>query len=118
MPPSKAIVVSLESASASGEPPPGSLSVPIFAHGSLLAKFYAPPGRDPQQPHSQDEVYVVANGEGLFFDGAVKHSVQRGAFIFVPAGQAHRFEEFTQDFAVWVFFYGPEGGEAGATPSV
>jgi len=23
----------------------------------------------------------------------------------------HRFEEFSNDFAVWVFFYGPEGGE-------
>ena len=22
------------------------------------------------------------------------------------------FEEFTEDFATWVFFYGPEGGEA------
>jgi tellurite resistance-related uncharacterized protein len=24
----------------------------------------------------------------------------------------HRFEEFTDDMMVWVFFYGPEGGEA------
>lgn len=31
---------------------------------------------------------------------------------FVPAGVVHRFEEFTDDFAVWVVFYGPEGGEA------
>jgi hypothetical protein len=23
----------------------------------------------------------------------------------------HRFEEFSDDLAVWVFFYGPEGGE-------
>ena len=23
----------------------------------------------------------------------------------------HRFEEFSDDFLVWVFFYGPEGGE-------
>jgi hypothetical protein len=25
--------------------------------------------------------------------------------------RAHRFEPFSPDFAVWVFFYGPEGGE-------
>jgi hypothetical protein len=25
----------------------------------------------------------------------------------------HRFEQFSQDLAVWVMFYGPEGGEAG-----
>jgi len=24
----------------------------------------------------------------------------------------HRFEEFTDDLAAWVVFYGPEGGEA------
>jgi hypothetical protein len=29
----------------------------------------------------------------------------------VPAGVEHRFEEFTEDLAVWVIFYGPEGGE-------
>jgi mannose-6-phosphate isomerase-like protein (cupin superfamily) len=54
---------------------------------------------------------VVARGSGLFFDGAQRREVQPGAFIFVPAGQEHRFESFSADFAVWVFFYGPEGGE-------
>lgn len=27
------------------------------------------------------------------------------------AQAVHRFEEFSEDFATWVFFYGPEGGE-------
>ena len=31
--------------------------------------------------------------------------------VFVPAGQIHRFEDFSSDFVVWVVFYGPEGGE-------
>ena len=43
-----------------GPPPAGSLSAPVFAHGSLLAKLYAPARTDPQQPHDRDEVYVVA----------------------------------------------------------
>lgn len=34
-----------------------------------------------------------------------------GDLLFVPAGVVHRFEEFTDDFATWVMFYGPEGGE-------
>ena len=34
-----------------------------------------------------------------------------GSFVFVAAGQEHRFEQFSADFAVWVFFFGPEGGE-------
>ena len=29
-----------------------------------------------------------------------------------PARVEHRFEDFSDDFAVWVIFYGPEGGEA------
>jgi mannose-6-phosphate isomerase-like protein (cupin superfamily) len=95
-----------------GPPPAGSLSVPVFAHGSLLAKLYAPAGTDPQQPHDRDEVYVVARGTGAFFDGAERHPVEPGAFLFVAAGQPHRFEDFSEDFAVWVFFYGPEGGES------
>jgi hypothetical protein len=27
-------------------------------------------------------------------------------------GCVHRFEEFSDDLAVWVMFYGPDGGEA------
>jgi hypothetical protein len=30
----------------------------------------------------------------------------------VPAGVEHRFEQFTDDLAVWVVFFGPEGGDA------
>jgi mannose-6-phosphate isomerase-like protein (cupin superfamily) len=110
---SKGVVVTLEQALAKGEPPPGNLAVPIFAHGTLEAELYSPQGVDRQVPHSRDEIYVVARGEGQFFDGRARHAVRPGSFIFVPAGQEHRFEQFTSDFAVWVLFYGPEGGEAG-----
>ena len=34
-----------------------------------------------------------------------------GDVLFVAAGAVHRFEEFSHDFATWVIFYGPEGGE-------
>jgi hypothetical protein len=37
--------------------------------------------------------------------------VAPGTFVFVAAGQPHRFEDFSEDFAVWVAFYGPDGGE-------
>ena len=37
---------------------------------------------------------------------------QNGA-LFVPAGVVHRFEDFGDDFATWVFFYGPQDGERG-----
>ena len=94
-----------------GPPPAGNLAVPIFAHGTMVAELYTPKGHDPQKPHERDEIYVVARGSGLFFDGSSRRAVEPGTFIFVAAGQVHRFEEFSTDFAVWVFFYGPHGGE-------
>ena len=39
-------------------------------------------------------------------------TLEPGDLLFVPAGTVHRFEGFTDDLAVWVFFYGPEGGES------
>lgn len=65
-------------------------------------------------PHTRDEIYIVANGEGQAFHNEKTLNVQQGSFIFVPAGTTHRFLDFTQGFAVWVIFYGPDGGETDA----
>jgi mannose-6-phosphate isomerase-like protein (cupin superfamily) len=93
-------------------PPAGHRSVPLLAHGSMLVKFYAPVGVDPQTPHARDELYVVAEGRGTFVNGEERQPCALGDVLFVPAGRVHRFEDFSPGFAVWVFFYGPEGGEA------
>ena len=90
----------------------GVRSVALFEHGSLQVKLYAPRGHDPQTPHSRDELYVIASGSGVFFNGTSRREFKVGDLIFAPAGSEHRFEDFTGDFAVWVMFYGPEGGEA------
>ncbi len=116
-PPTRAVHVGLAEALTKGPPPPGNLAVPIFAHGSLEVELYAPVGRDPQKPHTRDELYVVARGTGFFFDGEKRHAVEPGSFVFVPAGRVHRFEDFSADFVVWVAFYGPEGGEPGSEPT-
>jgi len=89
----------------------GPRSVPLFRHGTLLVKYYAPRGEDPQKPHAQDEVYVVAHGTGNFFDGSARRPFGPGDLLFTAAGIPHRFEGFTDDFGVWVLFYGPDGGE-------
>ena len=90
--------------------PKGERYVELFQHGTLL---YAPRGRDPQSPHTRDEVYVVVQGSGQFLNGEARHPFGPGDLLFVPAGVVHRFESFSDDLAVWVIFYGPEGGEAG-----
>lgn len=110
--PVKVAHVSFAEAVAKGPPPTGNLAVPVFAHGSLEVELYSPRGHDPQQPHRRDEVYVVSRGTGVLFDGTRRHVLAPGSFLFVAAGQEHRFEDFSDDFVVWVFFYGPDGGEA------
>jgi mannose-6-phosphate isomerase-like protein (cupin superfamily) len=86
-------------------------SVPVLTHGSLLVKVYAPRGSDPQQPHRRDEIYVVARGHGEFVCDAERKIFRESDLLFVPAGKTHRFENFSDNLAVWVIFYGPEGGE-------
>jgi mannose-6-phosphate isomerase-like protein (cupin superfamily) len=85
--------------------------VSVFERGSLEVKLYAPAGQDPQTPHSRDEIYVVARGVGEFVFGAERQAFGPHDVLFAAAGFEHRFENFSDDFAVWVFFYGPEGGE-------
>ena len=83
----------------------------VFKHGTLLVEIYAPQAIDPQQPHDRDEVYIVMRGNGEFVSATERRKFKPGDFLFVPAGVPHRFENFSTDFAVWVVFYGPEGGE-------
>jgi mannose-6-phosphate isomerase-like protein (cupin superfamily) len=83
----------------------------LFEHGTLEVEIYAPQSVDPQQPHRRDEVYVVARGSGTYFNGIDRKPFQPGDLLFAPANTPHRFEDFTDDFAVWVLFYGPDGGE-------
>ena len=86
----------------------------LFRHGTLSIEIYAPRGHDPQQPHTRDEAYAVISGQGTFRCGGRSFAFGPGDFLFVPAGVPHRFEGFTDDFATWVMFYGPEGGERAA----
>ncbi len=85
-----------------------SFSHEIFRRPPMQVELYAPPSPDPQQPHEQDEIYIIAQGSGEFLleeEGGDKIiPVKANDFIFVPAGVAHRFINFS-DLKVWVFFY-------------
>ena len=89
----------------------GERFVTAFEHGTLEVELYAPRGMDPQTPHRRDEVYVVVSGTGEFVTEGKRHAFKPGDFLFVEAGVEHRFERFSDDLAVWVLFYGPDGGE-------
>src|SRR5262245_47145196 len=69
-------------------PPVGTTprSAAVYEHGSLLLKLFAPHRTDPQQPHTRDEIYVVAQGKGWFVNGDARHPFGPGDVLFVPAG--------------------------------
>jgi len=46
-----------------------------------------------------------------FVCGEERSRFAPGMVLFVPAGTTHRFEDFSADFATWVVFWGPQGGE-------
>lgn len=98
--------------------PDGKRSVLALERGALEVKLYAPRGTDPQQPHERDEIYVVVAGRGTFVHGERREPFGAGDFLFASAGLPHRFEDFTDDLAVWVVFYGPRGGEAPRSSSI
>jgi mannose-6-phosphate isomerase-like protein (cupin superfamily) len=89
----------------------GELFKALFNHGTLAVEIYKPAETDQQQPHSRDEVYIIISGTGEFINGDGHCSFAPGDFLFVPSGVEHKFEKFSSDFATWVLFYGPEGGE-------
>lgn len=69
--------------------------------------FYRPRGQDLQDPHLRDEVYIIASGKGTFLCGDARTVFGPGDALFVPRGTEHRFEDFSDDFATWVIFFGP-----------
>lgn len=83
----------------------------VMRRASMHAGLYAPRGIDDQTPHDQDEIYIVWRGSGTFLRGTERVAFAPGDLLFVPAGMVHRFEEFTDDLALWVVFWGPPGGE-------
>ena len=80
--------------------------VKVMEFGDLEIEFYQPDKVDKQQPHTRDEVYVIATGSGEFeLEGKVV-SVKPNDVLFVKAHEKHQFLNFTNDFSTWVVFYG------------
>jgi mannose-6-phosphate isomerase-like protein (cupin superfamily) len=65
-------------------------------------------GTDRQQPHDEDEIYVVIAGRSRFTAGDATRDVTPGDTIFVAAGVAHRFHDITEELRLIVVFAPPE----------
>ncbi|HWB87697.1 MAG TPA: cupin domain-containing protein [Acidimicrobiia bacterium] len=79
----------------------------VLREGGLSAGIYVPHETDDQDAHDEDEFYVVLNGSGFINIDGDRQPFGPGDLIFVRAGAAHQFEDFTADFATWAIFCGP-----------
>jgi len=64
------------------------------------------PEPDRQQPHADDEVYVVLEGNGVLEIEGHAVAIGEGQALFVPAGADHRFTAY-EHLAVLVVFTRP-----------
>jgi quercetin dioxygenase-like cupin family protein len=87
------------------------LRVPSLSVGVYVLPAGAP---DPQQPHTEDEVYHVVRGKGRIQVGVEDRAVETGTVVFVEAGVDHRFHSIEEDLTVLVFFAPAEYSRASA----
>ena len=107
-------VISFADCSAGIPGPAGERSFSFLQRGTLNVKLSRPVPPNRQAPHAQDELYIVVNGRGVLVHGGRRDPFGTGDLLFVAAGEEHCFEDFSEDLAIWVVFYGPQGGEVPA----
>ena len=59
---------------------------------------------DPQQPHTEDELYYVVTGRARIHVGDEDAPVEAGSLVFVAATVEHRFHTIAEDLTMLVFF--------------
>jgi quercetin dioxygenase-like cupin family protein len=77
------------------------LRAPALSMGLYILKANS---ADPQQPHSEDEVYYIVSGKGMIYVGGEDHVAQAGSVIYVAANIEHRFHSIVEDLTILVFF--------------
>jgi mannose-6-phosphate isomerase-like protein (cupin superfamily) len=110
-------VIHLADARAGIPGPAGEHSVSVLQRGTLDLKLSLPVNPNRQTPHEQDEIYMIVRGRGVLVHDGKRDAFTPGDIMFVAAGTEHCFEDFSDDLAVWVVFYGPRGGEGGGRGS-
>ena len=83
--------------------------------GALSVGRYVLPagGTDDQEPHTEDEVYVVLEGRADVRIGDDRHPVEPGDVVYVDRGVDHAFVDIEERLDLLVVFAPPEGSLAG-----
>ena len=80
----------------------------VHASRGLEVGVYAlvAPEPDHQQPHADDEVYVVLEGQGTLEVAGERVDLSVGQATFVPAGAVHQFVGYEQLIVLVIFAKG------------
>src|SRR5512134_3318794 len=86
---------------ATGEP-----YLEFLRRAALSAGLYVLDAGEPdeQEPHLQDEVYVVVSGRATITVGNQEHPVGPGSVVYVARTVPHRFHDITERLSALVFF--------------
>ena len=105
-------VPSLEAARAEVQDRSGELYLEFLRRDSMSCGLYVlePGADDPQEPHQEDEVYVVLSGRARLRAGDRDGPVGPGSVAFVARNVPHRFHDITERLSVLVFFAPAESG--------
>ena len=99
-------IPSLEEARAEVQHRTGELYLEFLRRDSMSCGLYVlePGADDPQEPHQEDEVYVVLEGRARLMVAGQDHPVGPGSVLFVARTVAHRFHDVSERLSVLVFF--------------
>jgi mannose-6-phosphate isomerase-like protein (cupin superfamily) len=99
-------VPSLEAARSELQARTGDLYLEFLRRDSMSCGLYVlePGADDPQQPHQEDEIYVVLAGRARLRMADRDQPVGPGNVLFVARTVPHRFHDVTERLSVLVFF--------------
>ena len=85
----------------------------VRSHDLSVGLYCLPAGAvDPQDPHTEDEIYYLIRGNGVVNIGGQDQPVREGSTIFVRKGVEHKFHSITEDLTILVVFAPPRRSKA------
>jgi mannose-6-phosphate isomerase-like protein (cupin superfamily) len=99
-------VGSLEAARAELQHRTGELYLEFLRRDSMSCGLYVleAGAADPQEPHQEDEVYLVLDGRARLTVAGRDQPVGPGSVVFVARTVPHRFHDVSERLSVLVFF--------------
>lgn len=86
----------------------------IAEAGTLSLGLYVLPvgDIDPQQPHTEDEIYYVVSGSAQIRVGDEDRELKPGSVVFVGTDAPHKFHSITETLTLLVVFAPPRRSRA------